>query len=219
MLKKLQSAPHETLVWLPEVGIGYYPVPDSAAPYDDAYFERYQRQDKTEVGDRLNRARVELVQKYTKGDELICDVGIGGGRFVSDLKAAELCMRVRGTDVNQRAIDWLTERGIWHVPTDQPVDCLTFWDSLEHIHDPAPILASARRHVFVSIPIFRDCEHILRSKHFRKDEHCLYFTRDGFRTFMAEHGFELVESNTMEQDAGREDIGTFVFKRVNDGAR
>lgn len=212
MLKKLPKLSPETLVWLPEVGIGYYPV--TAQPYDDAYFERYQQQDQSEIGDRLNRARVDLVKKYTQGDELLCDVGIGGGRFVSDMRAAEPKMRIRGTDVNPRAIEWLTERGIWHEPCEQAVDCLTFWDSLEHINDPSEILAAARRLVFVSIPIFRDCEHILRSKHFRKDEHAWYYTAEGFRTFMGEHGFLLMESNTMEQDAGREDIGTFVFRRV-----
>jgi hypothetical protein len=67
----------------------------------------------------------------------------------------------------------------------------------------------------VSCPIYENSEHILRSKHFRKDEHCWYWTEQGLITFMRHYGFEVVESNRMESDIGREDIGTFVFKRIS----
>jgi hypothetical protein len=41
-----------------------------------------------------------------------------------------------------------------------------------------------------------------------------YFTDRGLTSYMAEKGFLLVQRNTMEQVVGREDIGTYAFKRV-----
>jgi hypothetical protein len=37
-----------------------------------------------------------------------------------------------------------------------PVDVACFWDSLEHIHNPTPLLQNVRRWVFTSLPIFRN---------------------------------------------------------------
>jgi hypothetical protein len=71
-------------------------------------------------------------------------------------------------------------------------------------------------YVFVSIPIFKDSDHILKSKHYRKDEHYWYFTDSGFKYFMDINGFDFIESNTMESELGRESIGTYVFKARND---
>jgi len=91
---------------------------------------------------------------------------------------------------------------------------MTLWDVLEHIPNYQLLLANVREWLFVSLPIFRDAEHVLRSKHFRPTEHCWYFTRDGLVYAMKQCGFELVAESTFETDLGREDIGTFAFQRV-----
>lgn len=202
----LDSIEADRLRWFPEVGIGWFPV--AASPYDAGYWHRYRAMDRTEAGDRLTAARLSLVDTYYNGGSLV-DVGIGGGRFVED------CPRARGFDVNPEAVLWLKGVGRWCDPYEAPVDAATFWDSLEHIHDPAPLLANVRYYAFVSIPIFTAPDHVLRSRHYRKDEHCWYFTPEGLRWFMWQHGFKQVERNTMEQDCGREDIGTFVFARID----
>lgn len=204
------------LVWFPEIGFGYYPVKD--APYDRQYFDRYRKQDWTAVGDALNDTRVAMVKRHASHliDPILCDVGIGGGRFVVEAGKALKRIRVRGFDVNPCAVQWLSEHGLLRDPNSDRTEIATFWDSLEHIHDPSVLLRNVSELVFVSIPIFRDAEHIKGSKHFRKDEHCLYFTRGGFIRFMTEHGFALLEVNTMEQAAGREDIESFAFVRVRD---
>jgi hypothetical protein len=93
------------------------------------------------------------------------------------------------------------------------VDAVTFWDSLEHIHDPGPLLANVRRFVFVSLPVFSGPDDVLRSKHYKREEHCWYFTQRGLRNFMWEFGFQFVAGNNMEQAAGREQIESFVFER------
>jgi hypothetical protein len=92
----------------------------------------------------------------------------------------------------------------------------SFWDSLEHINNPDQILQYITDYVFVSMPIYENAEHVLRSKHFRKDEHCLYFTKDGFVNWMAGKGFDLLEISDFESRLGREDILSFAFKRTEE---
>lgn len=188
--------------WLPEKGFGWYPVQD--CPYDENYWNRYRSMDRTAVGAALTKLRCDLVDSLGSTD--VVDVGVGGGRFVEESSA-------RGYDVNPAAIEWLKNSGRWCDVYAESFETATFWDSLEHIHDPRPLLANVENYVVVSLPIFKDCTDVLRSKHFRKDEHCWYFTAGGFENFMGEQGFILLERNDMEQSVGREQIETFVFQR------
>lgn len=192
----------EKLLWLPNFGIGYYPVEDS--PYDEAYWEKYIRMEDTDIGHQLNQARLEIVNRY-QWDSLI-DIGIGSGAFIKELPNAY------GFDINPSAVTWLKSVNKYKEPCQ--IDCLTFWDSLEHIHNPTELLEKANKFVFISTPIYDDKAHILRSKHFRPDEHCWYFTKDGLIRFMSNFGFYCIEYSNIETEIGREDIGSFVFKRI-----
>jgi hypothetical protein len=93
------------------------------------------------------------------------------------------------------------------------IDAMSFWDSLEHIHNPTALLDNIKTYAFISCPVYRDKEHILGSKHFRPDEHCWYWTKTGLMAFMSNFGFTLIEYSNVETFLGREDIGSFVFKR------
>lgn len=197
------SLAHEQLVWLPEQGIGWYPV--TASPYDDNYWSRYRAMDCSPVGDALTGRRVAMARRWGVDPARSVDVGIGGGRFCTD-------MDCKGWDINPTALAWLLDTGRALDPTQRKVDTAFFWDSLEHIHDPRPILANVERCVLISMPIYRDANHILQSKHFRKDEHCWYFSAIGLVRFMERHGFLLAGWNRMEQPE-REDIETFAFLR------
>jgi len=94
------------------------------------------------------------------------------------------------------------------------VPAATFWDSLEHIPEPAAAIAQVEKWAFVSIPLFQGGEHCLRSKHFRREEHIWYFEDRGIRAWFAAQGFECVESNDEETRLGREDIRSYAFRRV-----
>jgi hypothetical protein len=200
MINEVQK---QQLIWMPALGIGYYPVTES--PYNEKYFNRYVEQSKTPIGLALNKARIDLVNKYTDKDVL--DIGIGSGAFV------EARPNTYGMDINETAVKWLNERDKFRHFLDRP-SSMTFWDSLEHIHNPKYHIKSAREFIFVSMPIYKDLDHLMGSKHLRYDEHCWYFTEDALKKFMLDFGFECVEVNTMETDIGREDITTFVFKRL-----
>lgn len=86
------------LVWLPELGMGRYPVPQ-ARPYDAGYFARYQQMADTQLGQSLTAARIQLVARHYQG--ALLDVGIGSGQFV------EARPQTRGYDVNPAGVDWL----------------------------------------------------------------------------------------------------------------
>jgi Methyltransferase domain len=193
------------LVWLPEVGMGYYPVEES--PYDSEYFDRYADMGSTDLGEALNRERVRLVDSVVGLREVV-DIGIGSGAFIEARGEATF-----GFDVNPKGVVWLSERRLYRDPRRGEVESATFWDSLEHIHNPGPILTNIQRFAFVSLPLFRDARHVMESKHFRKDEHCWYWTREGLLWWMGEHGFTCVSHSTAESLLGREDVHTFVFER------
>ena len=193
------------LVWLPEKGIGFYPVKSSETPYDKAYFDRYREQADTEIGRKLTAARVEFVRKYWQHS--ILDVGIGCGQFVEAHPFAQ------GYDVNPAGIEYLKERGKFADLYEWRFAALCFWDSLEHIYDIELAVSKATHWVFVSMPIYESAEHCLRSKHFRKNEHIWYFTDKGIKEWFMSQGFDIIEQSNFETEIGREDIKTYAFKR------
>ena len=79
-LSLIDKYAHDQLIWLPEKGMGYYPMKPSDMPYNEEYFKRYQRQADTDIGRELVKARVEMVKRHWSGS--VIDVGIGCGNFV-----------------------------------------------------------------------------------------------------------------------------------------
>jgi hypothetical protein len=209
----------DRLKWFSDLGYGYLPT-DVPEPYGYEYWIKYHEYKKSPIAEKLMKARVELVEKHTPR-ETVLDIGIGSGHFiekraqmVGPLPSQPSTQRLTcGYDVNPHAITWLIARQLWWDPWARDPDVLTFWDSLEHMQRPHDLIARVRSTIFVSLPIFRDREHVLVSKHFKPGEHLWYFTRDGFVRHMKRLGFALAEENQMESDLGREEIGTFVFKR------
>lgn len=195
------------LKWDEGLGIGRLEVDIKETPYDRAYFDKYVGYKSNPIGERLMKARADLVLKYTDGD--VVDIGIGSGHFIDVRKG-----RTFGYDVNPVAIRWLLDRSLWWDPYFRDPDHVTCWDSLEHMARPEAFVRCVKKTVFVSIPIFTGKSHVKRSKHYRPDEHFWYFTRNGFVGWMCRQGFDLLEENGMEIDLGREDIGTFVFRRT-----
>lgn len=195
-----------SLIWLPERGMGYYPVNRADEPYDAGYFDKYRAYASTDMGRALTAARVDLVSRYYDGE--LVDVGIGCGAFV------EARPDTFGFDVNPAAVAWLWGAGLYRDLYRDEIPAATFWDSLEHIEDPGAALACVEQFAFVSLPIFDDCEHVRQSKHFRRDEHRWYWTRAGFVAWASACGFETIARSRMESDLGRDGIETFVLRRM-----
>lgn len=193
------------LCWLPDLGLGFYPV--TANPYNDDYFANYASLADTEIGRKLNAARLAMLDRHWTGGEVV-DVGIGAGTFCQARPG------IKGYDVNPVGVAWLKERGLYLDPYQRKVSIACFWDSWEHILDPVPLLANVQDVVLVSIPIFRDHAHARASKHFKPAEHAWYFTHGGFVVLMGCLGWDCVEENNEETKIGREDIRSYAFKRT-----
>jgi hypothetical protein len=194
------------LQWFPEIGVGYFPVTES--PYDQAYFDRFAAQADSPIGRTLMAGRIHFVDQYYRG--WLVDVGIGSGAFIERRNAIAPTF---GFDINPAGVAWLKQCDLWCDPYVDAVPAISMWDVLEHMHDFRPLLDNVKQWLFLVMPIFRDAEHVLRSKHYRREEHCWYFTRHGLVSMLCESGFELIADSNMEIDAGREDIGAFAFRR------
>lgn len=198
-------AAREGLVWIEHLGMGWYPV--RATAQEAGYFEHYRKLAGTTMGQALTARRVQFVADNYTGP--LVDVGVGCGAFVEARGGGTY-----GFDVTEEAIGWLREKGLWWSPHVTPVDAAAFWDSLEHIPEPRKIVDQVRRWLFVSMPIYRGLEHLLKSKHFKPQEHVWYWTRRGLVEWMRDAGFALRSHSTFESDLGREDIESFAFQRV-----
>lgn len=204
-MKEFEQKLKSGFVWVPELGMGRYPVPPACRPYDQDYYSNYQRLADTPMGRELTQARIRLVARHHSGPVL--DVGIGAGQFV------EARPYTQGYDVNPHGIDWLKQRDRWADLYAERYRALSFWDALEHIDRPDVAVARAEEWVFLSVPIFENAEHVLRSKHYKPQEHIWYWTHEGLIRWFSEQGFDLAEHNTFETELGREGIGSYAFRR------
>lgn len=193
----------DSLVWMPERGMGHFPVKDAKCEY----FNEYRKLAQTEMGKAITQARIDLVESYID-NQMLVDIGIGSGDFIEKRKHLTF-----GYDIDRDAVAWLEKRGRYADVRSMIFPNATFWDSIEHLQCPEDILTGVKNCVFVSMPIFHDLDHLMGSKHLKKDEHRWYWTHNGFVSWMGEQGFKLFESNKMESRLGREDIETFVFRR------
>lgn len=197
----------DRLRWIPDAGVGFYPVRTGTQPYNDAYFEKYVGYAATDMGRKITEFRVAFVNDHYTGGDLI-DVGIGSGSFVEARSGA------RGFDVCPRAIRWLEERGKYRCPYLGPVEAVTLFDVLEHIADFRPLLANVTKWLFVSIPIYEgDPRLIHKWKHFRADEHFWLFTHRGFKWLMKDLGWSIYSLSETESMLGRKDIITYALRR------
>lgn len=195
------------LTWDGNLGVGYYPV-ELTGQYNQTYWDNYVKYKSSPIAETLMKARVDLVGRLYGNGPLV-DIGIGSGHFLETRGGGTY-----GYDVNPVGIRWLLDRDLWWDPYARDVDVVSCWDSLEHMARPEALIRCVKSMIFLSIPIFIDPEHVLRSKHYKPSEHFWYYTRDGLMQWMKKYGFSMVEENRMETNLGREDIGTFVFKRI-----
>lgn len=195
--------------------MGYLPIQaETGDVYDRSYFAKYEGYAATRMGREITWARGALLGRHVPAGVTLCDVGIGCGDFIRGyLDRPDIT--AFGYDINPAGVAWLNERNAFRDPRVEPVDVLTFWDSIEHIADPTPFLRGARW-VLCSLPIVPgDGPPAPDWKHLRPEEHCWYWTHAGFLAWMAAQGFHCVEASLIETELGREDIGTFAFQREN----
>lgn len=193
------------LLW--KSGIGYYSVqPQSQKPN---YYSIYKKYEKTQLGQKLNQFRINLVNKYIKSDSLL-DFGCGSCYFIRERNKI-YNNSTFGYDVDKNVVKYLKKNKLYKLPKN--IKNISFWDSLEHIDNFKTLLSEVKNHIFVTIPIFTSKKHVLNSKHFRRNEHYWYFTSKGLKNILGDIGFKCLYECDTESKLGRKDISTFVFVR------
>lgn len=211
IIKSYNSVPFCELQWCISEGIMYQSDMSQSVEYGENYFNKYVNYESTDIAVKLNNFRTNITEKYCAS---ILDIGVGSGEFIKNSK-----IKTFGFDINPLAEEWLKKNNIFLNPYKEMlnVDGVTFWDSLEHIPNPNGILSLVKdkQYVFISMPIFANLLSIKSSKHYRPNEHYYYFTSKGMIQYMKDSGFQIVEIQDGETQAGREDILTFVFQKIN----
>lgn len=193
-----------------ENGIVYQNDLSKPYEYGHDYYKRYQDYRGSATSACLIRCRSEMVARF--GAPPVLDVGIGSGEFLESLNAEGI--RCFGFDINPIAVSILKDRGDFLSPVSPGVQTATFWDTLEHIPDPATFLSELNSPtVLISIPILDRVASINGWKHFKPGEHLYYFTEKGLVAYMKDVGYNVVYSGRPEERCGRQDIGSFAFKR------
>lgn len=179
--------------------------------YDVAYIAKYEGYEKTDLGKSINDHRLLFVKELSKNVKIV-DVGVGSGQFMY----SQDCL---GYDVNPSMVKRLEAEGRFvnvyskEEMEDEGINCLTFWDSFEHISDPSMILRNLppRSIVFMCIPIFRNKCKLEDWVHYREDEHYHYFTNLGLLNYMKDNGFIVTQFSEQETIMGRDDVYTYCF--------
>lgn len=205
----LTTLRQQSLVWYPEHDLGFYPVKPADYPYDADYWAKYEGYAATELGRQIRESREAFVEANYSGP--LVDVGIGCGDFITYRNS--LGKPTFGNDINPVGVKWLKDNNLFVDPWLAPVKAASFWDVIEHVEDHELLLANIRECFFVSVPIFLDQYDVLRSKHYRRDEHYWYWTRKSVKSYFSNFGFDCTAEDNFETVLGRESIGSFVFRR------
>jgi len=201
------------LMFCTNVDIAYQKDMSKSVSYDKDYYENYVNLEGTKIAKALNAARIAITEKYC-GYKDILDIGVGSGEFIKSSRNV-----VYGYDINPYGIKWLKDNyryiDPWeHIPAY--IKGITLWDTLEHMTEPSKFLDLVPKgtHVFISMPMFESLKSIRDNKHFKPNEHYYYYTPAGFRHFVMDAGFEVLEQNNQETMAGRSGIETFALLKV-----
>jgi hypothetical protein len=211
IIKSYPGVPIEDLMYCYQHGVAYQRDMSVSVAYDKDYYEKYIGYEGTEIADRLNECRIGLTEQYC---DTILDIGVGSGEFIKRSK-----IKVFGFDINPYAIDWLHKERLFvdpYVSVPDKIQGISLWDTLEHIPNPNKLLNSLRSgcYAFISIPIFDDLSSIKKNKHYRPNEHYYYFTEKGLVGYMEDNYFDCIDISDCETRAGREDVLSFVFRRL-----
>ena len=190
--------------------------------YGNAHWELLKSYEDSDICKKITAGRIKLVTKYLKGkDKEIFDIGCGTGYFMRKYME-KTKQKAYGYDILHKTEEWLFLNNYYLSPfigkIPSPIMGVTMWDSLEHFPEPRKVLDSICEgmYTFISMPIYKKItkKAIMESKHYRPREHLYYWSHRGLVNYMDILGFEFKYVDNFEIEAGRQDIYSYVFKKV-----
>lgn len=188
------------------------------AKYDQAYYDQFKERYYTDIGRKLHTWRRAFVECHAV-DGKILDFGCGYGGLVVD----DLTGNWYGFDIMPCVKERLGELRFDNVPTFSDYSTICMFDVFEHLVLPVHRLQliAPGTQLVITIPCWEhwdDMDAIAEWKHYRPGEHLLYTSQQGFVAFMQSHGFEWVLSTNYESFIGRQDVVTFIFRKMTPAA-
>lgn len=174
--------------------------------YDKEYVDvRYNTPIAKEKGALLNSLRLGFINGSCGNINTILDVGYGNGTFLETCKG--LIPGLHGYDVT----DVQVPDGVLRVDSlvDRYYDCITFFDSLEHIAELSFFSYLQCNNIVISVPYCHwyddsdDDWFEQNYKHRRENEHYWHFNEFTLQTFMAINGFYPRVKNSHIEDLVR----------------
>lgn len=149
-------------------------------------------------GNILNLRLGYIIGSIGKIPKSLMDVGYGNGDFLDS--CSDFISKLYGNDIQPA---YPLKDGIIFVDniTEQEVEVITFFDSLEHFDDIEWVKDLKCQYVIISLPWCYnglDDKWFLNWKHRKPDEHLYHFNEISLEAFMNRQGFELVNFCNIE---------------------
>jgi hypothetical protein len=149
-------------------------------------------------GNILNLRLGYIIGSIGKIPKSLMDVGYGNGDFLDS--CSDFISKLYGNDIQPA---YPLKDGIIFVDniTEQEVEVITFFDSLEHFDDIEWVKNLKCQYVIISLPWCYnglDDKWFLNWKHRKPDEHLYHFNEISLEAFMNRQGFELVNFCNVE---------------------
>jgi 2-polyprenyl-3-methyl-5-hydroxy-6-metoxy-1,4-benzoquinol methylase len=178
------------------------------AIYDEKYWSHYRTLGNSSLGGEINKARANLVRRYVSGQVL--DFGCGAGTFINRMRKDG--GSAVGFDINPFSGNCIIERLF------AEYSGVTFWDSIEHLDDPATVLRGLDAdHVFICTPNADNFKgDFTEWRHYKPTEHVHYFNEHSLRMLLESTGYSMVEvsfEESLYRQDGDKNIITVVGKR------
>jgi hypothetical protein len=184
--------------------------------YDKAYGDRYTNFTTKNIE---NLRLGYIIGSIGKIPSSLMDIGYGNGDFLNN--CVGLIKELYGNDVEPA---YPLSENVTFVSdiTEQEVEVITFFDSLEHFHDIEFVKELKTKYVIISLPWCKldyDDEWFLNWKHRKPNEHLYHFNEVSLENFMNHQGFEMInfcnlEDNIRVDKTLNPNILTACFKKI-----
>lgn len=183
--------------------------------YDRSYEIKYSRYGTTKIGVLIEEFRYQMVKRHVNNGNIL-DFGCGVGSFLNKF-VLDPQFTITGFDINPytQFCDVSKLFGDY--------DIVTFWDTLEHVHDPIRIIKGLTpEYIFACTPSIDDWGHDLTEwRHYMPVEHCRYFCENSLENFLAHCGYCILEvsygESKFRNGGGDKNILTVAAKRMDNG--